>query len=166
MEEMNKQTVTLPCIGVIRSPFTELKNMPIQPVGAKDVEGRAEIEAHYQEGLKDLDGFSHIYLIYHFHQAPRVQLRVTPYMDDAEHGVFATRSPLRPAHIGMSVVELLRVEGSVLHLRGVDILDGTPLLDVKPYMPQFDARENVRTGWMQKDDDAVASARSDTRFAK
>jgi len=159
-------TVTLPYIGVVRSRFTDLENMPIQPVGAMDVEGVVEIEPQYEEGLKDLDGFSHIYLLYHFHQAPKVKLRVTPYMDTMEHGVFATRSPLRPSHLGMSVVELLSVEGSTLRIRGVDILDGTPVIDVKPYLPQFDMRENVRTGWMQKDGSTVAAARSDKRFAE
>lgn len=159
-------TVTLPCIGVVISPFKDLENMPIQPVGAKDVEGKVQIMPQYREGLKDLEGFSHIYLLYHFHRAPKMKLLVTPYMDTEEHGVFATRSPLRPSHLGMSVVELLGVEGNELLIRGVDILDGTPVIDVKPYMPQFDNRDNVRTGWMQKDGDAVASARSDRRFAE
>lgn len=160
------ESVTLPYIGVVCSPFTKLEDMPIQPVGAPDTEGTVEIRPEYQDGLKDLEGFSHIYLLYHFHKASRVLLRVTPYMDSAEHGVFATRSPLRPAHLGMSVVELLAVEGNLLRIRGLDVLDGTPVLDIKPLMPQFDGRENVRTGWMQKDGEAVAAARSDTRFAE
>ena len=139
--------------------------MPIQPVGAKDVEGHIEILPEFMEGLLDLEGFSHVYLLYHFHKADRVELNVKPYLDKAFHGVFSTRSPLRPAHIGLSVVDLLSIEGTILRIRGVDILDGTPLLDIKPYVPQFDQREDVRTGWMCKDKDCIAKTRSDRRFA-
>ncbi len=161
---MNTLHVTLPCIGVIHSPHRELGNMPIQPAGAQNVLGSVEILPEFAAGLQDLTGFSHIYLIYHFHKAARTELLVKPYLDDVLRGVFATRSPLRPAHLGLSVVELLAVEGNRLQIRGVDILDGTPLLDIKPYIPQFDAPDTARSGWMQQGREAVAQARSDERF--
>ncbi len=157
-------SVSIEQIGTIHSPYTSLENMPIQPVGAKEVEGTAVLRPELAPGLRDLDGFSHIYLLYHFHRAGNVKLEVVPYLDTRARGVFATRSPLRPSGIGMSIVEVLRVEDNVVFLRGVDVLDGTPLLDIKPYIPQFDQRENVRTGWMCKDCADVASTRSDNRF--
>ena len=138
--------------------------MPIQPKGAADVEGVIEIEECYAEGLKDLDGFSHIYLIYRFHMAKRTELSVVPFMDTVERGVYATRSPLRPNHIGLSVVELVRVEGNSVFIRGVDVLDGTPVLDIKPYIARFDEVENSRSGWMQGGKQEVADQRSDGRF--
>jgi len=151
-------------IGVIHSPFSVLDNMPIQPAGARDIEGSVVIDEALATGLQDLQQFSHIYLIYRFHQAARTELRVTPFMDSTPRGVFATRSPLRPSHIGLSIVELLSVEGNRLRVRGVDILDGTPLLDIKPYIPQFDHRPDANSGWMTASTDAVAQARSDKRF--
>lgn len=158
------QDIQVPVIGIIHSPFTDLENMPIQPVGAGEVMGSAVLSPEFAEGLKDLEGFSHIYLLYFFHRACRSEMRVVPYMDREERGVFATRSPLRPAHLGLSIVELVAVEASLLHLRGVDVLDGTPLLDIKPYIPAFDHREEVRTGWMQRDRASVVRMRSDQRF--
>lgn len=160
---MNKH-IDLTCIGIIHTPYKDLKNMPIQPVGAKDTEGTLELAPEYAAGLKDLEGFSHVYLLYHFHKAGEMKLEVVPYMDTHTRGVFSTRSPLRPGRIGLSIVEVVRVEDNVVHLRGVDVLDGTPLLDIKPYIPQFDQRDNVRTGWMCKDCEDVANARSDDRF--
>ncbi|HQK77681.1 MAG TPA: tRNA (N6-threonylcarbamoyladenosine(37)-N6)-methyltransferase TrmO, partial [Candidatus Hydrogenedentes bacterium] len=117
------ERVSLPVIGVIHSPFTKLEGMPIQSAGARDVEGTVEVRPEYAEGLRDLEGFSHVYLIYWFHRAQRTELSVVPFLDTEKRGVFATRSPLRPAHIGLSIVELLGVEGPTLTVRGVDILD-------------------------------------------
>jgi tRNA-Thr(GGU) m(6)t(6)A37 methyltransferase TsaA len=151
-------------IGVIHTPFTSLRDMPIQPVGARDVEGEVVVEERFAPGLKDLDGFSHIYLLYFFHAANRIELEVVPFMDSARHGVFATRSPLRPAHLGLSVVELLAVDGNRLRVRGVDILDGTPLLDIKPYIPQFDHRPEATSGWMKASQEEVERRRADERF--
>jgi tRNA-Thr(GGU) m(6)t(6)A37 methyltransferase TsaA len=156
--------ITLHPIGVIRSPFTELEKMPIQPAGARDVRGTAIVEAVHAAGLEDLEGFSHIYLIYHFHRAQRTELQVVPFLDDRKRGVFATRSPLRPGHIGLSIVELCARDGNRLEIRGVDILDGTPLLDIKPYMPQFDRYDQASSGWMQASREAIARKRSDDRF--
>jgi tRNA (adenine37-N6)-methyltransferase len=151
-------------IGIIHSPFTNLKDMPIQPKGAKNTIGTIEINPEYEEGLDDLNGFSHIYLLYIFHEAARTSLKVTPFMDKTVRGVFSTRSPLRPNHIGLSIVELVGVEKNLIKVRGIDILNGTPLLDVKPYIESFDAVKNSRSGWMQASASEVAEKRSDDRF--
>ncbi|MFO7753360.1 MAG: tRNA (N6-threonylcarbamoyladenosine(37)-N6)-methyltransferase TrmO [Desulfobacteraceae bacterium] len=151
-------------IGYIRSSFTRIEDMPIQPTGADDTTGRVEVAEEYAEGLKDLSGFSHIYLIYRFHKAGRMSLTVTPFMDTVERGVYATRSPLRPNHIGISIVRLLSVEKNVLVVQGVDVLDQTPLIDIKPYIENFDRVEESTSGWMTADRDEVARARSDGRF--
>ena len=131
----------------------------VQPVYAKGCKGQAEIFQEFSGGLRDLDGFSHVYLIYHFHRAEPAQLIVRPFLQDVERGVFATRAPCRPNAIGLSVVELVRCEGNVLHLEGVDILDGTPLLDVKPYTAKFDLFKTVRNGWQDEVDEATAQNR-------
>jgi tRNA (adenine37-N6)-methyltransferase len=151
-------------IGVIHSPWQEVEGMPIQPTGAAGVTGRVEVNADFAEGLKDLDGFSHIILLYHFHRVKSPQLTVIPFMDKVPRGVFSTRAPKRPNPIGLSIVRLVRVEGNVLHVEGIDVLDGTPLLDVKPYVPDFDQRSDACTGWLSKTTDVVATKRSDDRF--
>ena len=151
-------------IGIIHSPFRNLSDMPIQPKGAAAQEGEVEVFADFAEGLLDLDGFSHIYLLYRFHQAQRTELRVVPFMDSVARGVFATRSPLRPNHIGLSIVELVKVEANVVTIRGVDVLDGTPLLDIKPYIAAFDEVRDSLSGWMQASREEVSAARSDRRF--
>ena len=151
-------------IGIIRSPYKELTDMPIQPKGAKEVMGRVELKPDLAEGLQDLDGFSHVYLIYQFHKAERTNLKVVPFMDTVERGIFSTRSPLRPNHIGISIVEITAVESNIVHLKGVDVLDNTPLLDIKPYIDAFDYVENSRSGWMTRSREEVAGKRSDDRF--
>jgi tRNA-Thr(GGU) m(6)t(6)A37 methyltransferase TsaA len=138
--------------------------MPIQPAGARDVEGRVRIDDCYAEGLRDLEGFSHVYLIYLFHKAKEMRLTVTPFLDTCTRGVFATRSPLRPNHIGLSIVELVRVEGNTLIIKGVDVLNETPLLDVKPYVENFDRVGQSRSGWMTASAEDVSAKRSDDRF--
>jgi len=152
-------------IGIIRSPFEQVEGMPIQPAGASLIQGRVEVFPEYGEGLKDLDGFSHIFLMYHFHQVNGPELIVTPFMDSHPRGLFSTRAPKRPNPIGLSVVKLLRVVGTVLHVENVDILDGTPLLDIKPYIPQFDQHPADRIGWLQESRNKVKEKRSDRRFA-
>lgn len=152
-------------IGIVRSPFTDPKGMPIQPMGARNVEGRAELRPELAEGLRDLDGFSHVILLYHFHRAGPARLTVTPFLDDTPHGVFATRAPTRPNPVGLSVVRLEAVEGATLRLRDVDILDGTPLLDVKPYVPKFDRPEAANCGWLEESGDHARQRRADERFA-
>ena len=157
-------TIQFEAIGVIHSPFKELEGMPIQPGGATDVRGTVEVFEPYREGLDDLDGFSHIYLIYHFHLSQGYRLHIIPFMDDVERGLFSTRAPKRPNPIGLSIVALDGVESGLLHIRNVDVLDGTPLLDIKPFAPEFDAQENVRTGWLEKAGRSVSGKRSDDRF--
>jgi tRNA-Thr(GGU) m(6)t(6)A37 methyltransferase TsaA len=146
-------------IGVIHSEHLKPEETPIQPVYAKGSKGRADIFPEYADGLRDLEGFSHIYLLYHLHRAGPVKLVVKPFLQDVEHGVFATRSPCRPNAIGLSIVELIRREGNTLHLDGVDILDGTPLLDIKPYTARFDCIVATRNGWQDEVDDEAARRR-------
>jgi tRNA-Thr(GGU) m(6)t(6)A37 methyltransferase TsaA len=151
-------------IGTIHTPFTQKEGMPIQPKGADGVSGTVELFEQFREGLQDLDGFSHIILVYHFHRSEGFDLKVVPFMDTTPRGVFATRAPKRPNPIGMSIVSLDRIEDGVLHVGNIDILDGTPLLDIKPLVPQFDCPQNVRTGWIEKSNDDVTTKKSDDRF--
>jgi tRNA-Thr(GGU) m(6)t(6)A37 methyltransferase TsaA len=153
-------------IGIIHSPFKEPKGTPIQPSGAKGINGTVEIFPDYAEGLKDLEGFSHIILIYHFHLSKKSSLKVKPYLDDEVHGVFAMRGPSRPNPIGISTVHLLRIEGTTLSIQDVDIVDGTPLLDIKPYVPEFDRGEVQRTGWLEKKVQKLGITKDDGRFTK
>jgi tRNA-Thr(GGU) m(6)t(6)A37 methyltransferase TsaA len=153
-------------VGVVHSPFKDVKGMPIQTVGAKGVGGTLEIEPQYQDGLKDLEGFSHIILIYHFHRSKGYSLEVKPFMDDDVRGVFATRAPQRPNPIGISVVKLVKVQGRVIFIEDVDIVDGTPLLDIKPFVPEFDVREVERTGWLSKKAGKAHRVRADERFRR
>jgi len=151
--------ITYNQIGVIHSKHIATEQTPIQPVYAKGCHGWVEILPEFTEGLRDLEGFSHIYLIYHFHKAGPAKLVVKPFMQDIEHGVFATRSPLRPNAIGLSIVELVRRDGNVLYLNGVDILDGTPLLDIKPYTAKFDHIDTSNNGWQDEVDEDTARSK-------
>lgn len=161
---MQKQAIVYHPVGVIHSPYRDAAEMPIQPPGAAGVAGTVAVEERYQDGLRDLDGFSHLILLYHFHLSRGFSLQVKPFLDDATHGVFATRAPRRPNAVGLSVVRLIRVEGPVLHIEDVDIVDGTPLLDLKPYVPLFDSRQEVKTGWLAERGKDVFSTRADERF--
>ncbi|MBD3241312.1 MAG: tRNA (N6-threonylcarbamoyladenosine(37)-N6)-methyltransferase TrmO [Chitinivibrionales bacterium] len=158
-------TVELHPIGTIHTPYTSREGMPIQPAGAAGVQGTVKLFDEYRPGLQDLDGFSHVILLYLFHRSDGYKLRVVPFMDTRPHGVFATRAPKRPNPIGLSVVKLRSIDGGVLHVQDVDVLDGTPLLDIKPYVPEFDSREEVRTGWLEEARKTVQRRRSDDRFA-
>lgn len=151
-------------IGIIRTPFTSLEGMPIQPGGGRGQRGELIIRPEFGDGLADLDGFSHIYLLYLFHQAHRTELSVVPFLDGSRRGVFATRSPLRPNHIGLSVVELTGVQGCRVGIKNIDILDGTPLLDIKPYIAAFDAVSDARSGWLNAESDEIDAKRADGRF--
>jgi len=151
-------------IGVIRSEHRVAEQTPIQPVFARGCLGRAELQAEYTEGLKDLDGFSHVILLYHLNRSSGPKLTVVPFMDDSPRGVFATRSPRRPNPIGLSIVRLLRIEGTTLHLEDLDVLDGTPLLDIKPYVPRFDSVPDPRGGWTQGVDEETAHRRGRRGF--
>jgi tRNA-Thr(GGU) m(6)t(6)A37 methyltransferase TsaA len=152
-------------IGIIRSPFKGIKGMPIQPAGAKGVKGKVVVKPEYADGLKDIEGFSHIILIYHFHLSKGFSLEVKPFMDDSLHGVFATRAPRRPNPIGLSVVRLVKMKGRTLHIEDVDIVEGTPLLDIKPFVPKFDVMKVERIGWLSKRAGKAGKVKVDERFS-
>ena len=151
-------------IGYLETPFETVNNMPIQPSVIASSQGKAVLYDEFATGLKDLDGFSHIILLFLLHKIEGYQLEVVPFMDDVPHGVFATRSPKRPNRIGMSIVTLEHIEGNVIHFQGVDMLNGSPLLDIKPYYSYFDNRQNVRNGWLEGKVLTAKRLKSDNRF--
>jgi tRNA-Thr(GGU) m(6)t(6)A37 methyltransferase TsaA len=151
-------------IGVVHSPFKEPKNVPIQAAASNGTAGTIEIYPEYVEGLKDLEGFSHLILLYHCHLVKGYSLMVKPFLDDNLHGVFATRAPARPNPIGISTVQLNRIENNILHIQDLDILDGTPLIDIKPYIPKFDCRKNAKIGWFNGKIIKLATTKDDGRF--
>lgn len=152
-------------IGVIRTPHTDIKNMPIQPIAAEGIKGYIELLPEYAEGLSDLEGFSHITLLYQFHKIKGYKLKVIPFMDTEERGIFSCKAPKRPNAIGTSTVRLLGIEGNMVHIEQVDMLDGTPLIDIKPFYPKYDNRDNVTMGWLEKNKNIpVESMRADDRF--
>jgi tRNA-Thr(GGU) m(6)t(6)A37 methyltransferase TsaA len=160
-----QMTISYRPIGTIYTPFKRRQGMPIQPTGAQGVSGRVEIDPAYEEGLRDLDGFSHVFLLYHLHLSDGHSLTVTPFMDDTPRGLFATRAPRRPNPIGLSVVRLVGVAGCTLHVENVDMVDGTPLLDLKPYIPALNPPdETVRIGWLTGNTHQSFDVRSDDRF--
>jgi tRNA-Thr(GGU) m(6)t(6)A37 methyltransferase TsaA len=142
--------ITMYPIGVIHSPYRENKNIPIQGRFKDDVEAWVELNDEYVKGFRDLDGFSHAILLYYFHRSDREYIEGKPFLEDDTHGIFAIRSPHRPNHIGLSIVKIRHIRGNKLYFTQVDILDGTPLLDIKPYVKYFDNRENVISGWLEK----------------
>ncbi len=156
---MSSDRIVFQPIGVIRSEHNVPNETPAQPVYAKGCRGRIEILPEFADGLHNIDGFSHVYLIYYFDRAETPKLRVKPFLHDHEHGVFATRAPCRPNPIGLSVVELLNRDGNVLHFEGADILDGTPLLDIKPFTAKFDGITPTRNGWQDEIDETTAQHR-------
>ncbi len=161
--------INLKQIATINSPFCSLENMPIQPKGAKETIATIEFKKEFQDGLKDLNGFSHIYLIYYFHKVKEHKLQVVPFNDltNTLRGVFSTRTPMHPNSIGLSVVELIDVKENIVTIKGIDILDGTPLLDIKPYIENFDKIDGVtKSGWMKSNSNEVSNKRSDDRFTK
>ena len=159
--------INLRQIATVKSPFCELADMPVQPHGAKDLFATIEFKEEFVDGLKDLDGFSHVYLIYYFHKIDKHELQVIPFNDktDTPRGVFSTRTPKHPNSIGLSLVELVSVDRNIVTIKGVDILDGTPLLDIKPYIANFDiVTGDIRNGWMHSSSKEVSQVRSDERF--
>jgi tRNA-Thr(GGU) m(6)t(6)A37 methyltransferase TsaA len=153
-------------IGIIHSPFKEPKGTPIQAESGKNIEGLIEIFPEYSEGLKDLDGFSYIIVLYHFHLIKDAPLLVKPYMDENEHGIFSIRGPARPNPIGMSITRLIRIKKNKLYIRDIDIVDGTPLLDIKPYVPAFDVKESEKIGWLQNNQHKLHTSKDDGRFVR
>ena len=151
-------------IGIIHSHFKEAKGTPIQPAALPDAEGVIEVFEEYAKGLQDLEGFSHIILIFHMHLVKEPKLKVIPFLDTHEHGIFATRSPARPNPIGFSVVRLGKIEHNILFVKGIDIIDKTPLLDIKPFVPAFDIHSADRAGWFEKKAHKISTATDDGRF--
>lgn len=161
---MRKDKIEFLPVGIIHTDYKDVGNMPIQPVSDSGSEGWIEIFDEYSPGLADLEGFSHIYLIFHLHKSSGARLKVIPFLDTVERGIFATRSPARPNAVGLSVVKLVSVNGNILKIRGVDMLDGTPLIDIKPFVPFFEDTEDVRTGWFAGKKKDIPGKLSDGRF--
>ena len=151
-------------IGIVHSCYKETKGTPIQPASGMGAKGSIEIFAEYTEGLKDIEGFSHLILIYYFHRSEGFKLKVKPFLDENIHGVFSTRAPFRPNPIGLSVVKLVGRTNNILEIENLDILDGTPLLDIKPYVPEFDAAKTVRIGWITNSKHKISHTVNDGRF--
>jgi tRNA (adenine37-N6)-methyltransferase len=158
------QPITYTPIGVVHSPFAALAGMPIQTVAAAGVAATIELEPGYAAGLADIEEFSHLLIVSHLHLMQGYALEVVPFMDTQPHGLFATRSPRRPNPIGLSIVRLVRVEGATLHIEEVDLVDGTPVLDIKPYVPQLDDRPTTRIGWYAENVHKVHETRADDRI--
>lgn len=156
-------------IGIIKTPFDKPQGMPIQPTGAKGVKGEIVLDEKYVDGLKDLEEFSHLILIYHLHLTNGNALQVKPFMDNALHGVFATRSPKRPNNIGLSTVKLDSIEDNVVHISNIDVVDGTPLLDIKPYVPQLfedTLVDDIQIGWFENNHKKAKKQKADSRFVE
>ena len=163
---MSSSEVVCRPVGIVRSRFTEATGMPIQTAGAPEETGRVEVFAEFAPGLRDIEGFDYLILVTHLHLCAHERLEVVPFLeqDNASHGVFATRAPARPNRLGLSIVRLTSVEGSTLHFSGNDMMDGTPVLDIKPYVPKFDVRETARVGWFGDRLDQLPRTRSDGRM--
>lgn len=144
------QEIKLRPIGIIRTPYKEPKGIPIQGKFKRGVKGKICLFPKYGAGLKDIEGFSHLILIYYFNRSKEECLSGKPFLEDIEHGIFAIRSPHRPNHIGFSIVKLEKVKANTIIFSEVDILDKTPLLDIKPYVRHFDSRDKVKNGWIEK----------------
>jgi tRNA (adenine37-N6)-methyltransferase len=155
--------ISIAPIGIVHSPFESPQGMPIQSAFS-DAVGTLEVYTDYLDGLRDVAGFDYLILLYHFHMATKESLRVTPFLDDEPRGVFATRAPTRPNRIGMSVARLLKVTGNVLDIGNVDMASGTPVIDIKPYVPDFDSRTQCRIGWFAKKLGSAATVRADDRM--
>ena len=161
---MNQEEIKYRPIGIIHTPFRDLRGIPIQPVFAQRNQGTIELKKEYLDGLKDLNGFSHILIIYHLHLSKGYHLHVVPFLDTVLRGLFATRAPKRPNPIGISLVKLIKIEGSIVHIEDIDVVDGTPLLDIKPYIRQFDEVEDYRSGWLTGKIGQGKEIKSDDRF--
>ena len=160
------ENITFEPIDVIHTPFKELTGMPIQPAGAHGIKGTVEIFLEFCDGLQDIEDFSHIILVFHFNRSKNFKLKVSPFLENKVHGVFAVRAPKRPNPIGISIVKLLKREGNIIYIDNPDMLDGTPLLDIKPYIPDFDAYPDAVAGWQEKHKGKVHKQKSDDRFTK
>lgn len=137
-------------IGIIRSPYKQNKDIPIQGIFKPDVEAWIELKDNFVNGLKNLSGFSHAIILYYFHKSQREDIESRPFLEQDKHGIFAIRSPHRPNHIGFSIVKIKKIEANRMYFTEVDVLDQTPVLDIKPYVKYFDSRDNVKCGWLDK----------------
>lgn len=158
-------SIALRPIGVVRSRFATPEGVPVQTAGAPEETGTIEVHADYAPGLRDIEGFDYLIVLTHLHLCTQERLEVVPFLDDQSHGVFATRAPARPNRIGLSIVQLLAVQGRQLQFAGNDMVDGTPVLDIKPYVPRFDVRQTERIGWFAARLGGLAQARADGRMA-
>jgi len=145
-----RKEIKLKPIGVIYTPYKELKGMPIQGKFKKGIRGTIRLFPKYRTGLKDIEGFSHLILLYYFDRSKKEELIAKPFLEDKEHGIFAIRSPHRPNHIGLSIIKLEEIKDNTIIFSEVDILNNTPLLDIKPYVKYFDSRHEVKSGWIEK----------------
>ncbi len=162
---MQSRQIIINTIGIIYTPFHTIKDMPIQPIAAEGIKGHIELFPEYIDGLTDLEEFSHITLLYHLHKINGYDLMVKPFMDNKEHGIFATKSPKRPNAIGLSTVKILEIKHNVIHVEMVDMLNETPLIDIKPFFSKFDNRANTKSGWLDNQADIpITKLRSDERF--
>jgi tRNA-Thr(GGU) m(6)t(6)A37 methyltransferase TsaA len=157
-------TIEYTPIGIIHSPFKEPRGIPIQSAASEGDAGTVEVDPEYEAGLADLEAFSHVILLYHFHLAKTASLKVIPFMDDRERGVFSTRAPRRPNPIGISIVRLLKIEKNILFIQDLDIVDGTPLLDIKPFIPDVDHRDTGEIGWLKDNIKKLSRSKDDGRF--
>jgi tRNA-Thr(GGU) m(6)t(6)A37 methyltransferase TsaA len=158
------EEITFRPIGIIHTPFPEPTGVPIQSIAGKGIEGKIEVFTEFADGLSDTEGFSHLILLFHLHRSWKKDLKVIPFMDDKYRGVFSTRSPNRPNAIGLSIVELVKREDNILYIRDLDIIDGTPLLDIKPYIPHSDIRETGKIGWLKNKISKMDDIKDDGRF--
>ena len=158
------EEITYQPIGTIHTPFQKAAGTPIQPAAGKGIQGKVAIRPDCQKGLQDLSGFSHIILLYHMHKAREFRLLTKPFMDDQKRGIFSIRAPARPNSIGFSIVKLIKIEENILYIQDVDILDGTPLLDIKPWVSEFDQREAFDKGWLEENIHKLSKTRDDGRF--
>ncbi len=163
---MTETPIIFKPIGIIHSPFTKTEGMPIQPAGATGSKGTVEVFPEFCAGLQDIEEFSHIILVYYFDRSKDFELKVSPFLEDKVHGVFAIRAPKRPNPIGISIVKLLERKDNILYIDNPDMLDGTPLLDIKPYIPDFDSYPDAIAGWQEKHKGKVRKHKSDNRFHK
>jgi tRNA-Thr(GGU) m(6)t(6)A37 methyltransferase TsaA len=161
---MKVNKITYKPIGIIYSPFKSIEGVPVQPAGANGIKGKVKIFKKYLNGLMNLDGFSHIILVYHFHLSDGYSLKVIPFLKDKEQGVFATRAPKRPNQIGISVVKVQKIQKNIIDIINVDIINGTPLLDIKPYASFFENVKNERIGWLSGEIKNINKIKSDKRF--
>ncbi len=155
-QKSDKNTIIYHPIGVVHSPHHERGKTPIQPIYADGFRGYLEIFPEFAEGLQDLELFSHIFVIFHFHQARAFKLKLTPFFHTTERGIFTTRAPERPNPIGLSLVRIEKVEENRVYVNDLDMLDGTPILDIKPFTKGLDMRTESRDGWIGRIDPQVA----------